>query len=191
MAGTAASEHDDDPFDGDPNEDDFDEWGGIGPANRAALFVAIVLALGIAGAFGWSVLGEAGMPAVAKGAGPHGLAAVSVQPAVITVGIYPGSRVMLSALAVNTSSKPVRIGALMLDPGKGQLGFQSSRRDCHVPVLTFSRQDHRGRGWVVPPRRHGLDGVLRIAMPRALSMGLLAEQACQGARFAVYLRPVA
>jgi hypothetical protein len=187
MAGSAADEG---GFDDDGLDDE--GWdGGLGHVGRAALVVVVVLGLGIAASFGWSIAGGRGMPEVAKGAGPHGLAAISVQPAVVTVGIYPGSRVMLSALAVNTSDRPVRIGALMLDPAHGRLGFQSSRRDCRVPVLTFSRQDHRGRGWIVPPRRGGLDGVLRIAMPRALTMGLLAEQACQGARFAVFLRPVA
>lgn len=163
---------------------------GMGLLRRASLLVVLVLALGAAAAFGWSILGGERLAVEARGAAPQGLAAVTIQPAVTAVGIWPGSRVMLSALAVNTSDRPVRIGAIMLDPARGSLGFAASADACRVPVLTFSRQDHAGRGWVVPPRRHGLDGVRRIAMPGALAMGLLAEQECQGSRFAVFLRPV-
>ena len=172
-------------------DDGWDDAGdGIGHRNRALLVVAIVLALGVLAAFGWSLADGRGVPGIAKGASPHGLAAVSVQPAMITVGLYPGSRVMLSAVAINTSDRPVRIGALQLDPTHGDRGFTSSRRACEVPVLTFARQDNGGRGWIVPRRRHGLDGVLRIRMPHALAMGILAQTQCQGARFAVHLRPV-
>ena len=171
--------------------DDGEGFDGLGHGYRALLIITVVLALGVVAAFGWSLADGRGVPGVAKGASPRGLAAISVQPALITVGLYPGSSVMLSAVAVNTSDRPVRIGALQLDPSHGRLGFTSSRRSCEVPVLTFVRQDNRGRGWIVPPRRHDVDGVLRIRMPRALSMGILAQQQCQGARFAVHLRPVA
>ena len=94
--------------------------------------------------------------------------------------LFPGSRVTVSALALNASDRPVRIGRVTI-AARG--GWTASRARCHVPQLRFRAQDNGGRGWVVPAAHGDRSGALRLRFPRAVSMGLLAEARCQGARF--------
>jgi hypothetical protein len=130
------------------------------------LIAAVVLALA-----------AAIVPRVAGGGTPvRGLAAVDLAPAQIGSGLYPGSRVTVTSLVRNRSDQPVRIRSVRLD------GWVASRPRCHVPVLRFRPQTNEGRGWIVPAA-----GALRLRFPRAVSMGLLAEERCQGARFALRL----
>ena len=109
---------------------------------------------------------------------------VSLTTAQVGSGLFPGSRVTVSALALNASDQPVRISRVTIDPHRG---WASSRARCRVPQLEFRPQDNGGRGWVVPAATADRSGALRLRFPRAVSMGLLAEQRCQGARFAFFL----
>ena len=130
------------------------------------LIAGIVLAL--AAVIGTRMAGG-GTPA-------RGLAAVDLSAAQIGAGLYPGSRVTVSTLVLNRSDQPVRIRTVRLQD------WVASRPRCRVPVLRFRPQSNEGRGWVVPA-----EGALRLRFPRAVSMGLLAEERCQGARFALRL----
>ena len=114
----------------------------------------------------------------------RGLAAIDVTPAQIGAGLYPGSRITVSALVLNASDQPVRIRTLRMDPARG---WAASRPRCRVPQLRFRPQDNDGRGWVVPAATKDRSGALRVRFPRAVSMGLLAQERCQGARFAIFL----
>ena len=130
------------------------------------LIAAVVLAL--AAGIGTRIAGG--------GTAVRGLAAVDLSPAQVGAGLYPGSRITVSTLVLNRSDRPVRIRSVRLD------SWVASRPRCHVPVLRFRPQTNEGRGWVVPAA-----GAVRLRFPRAVSMGLLAEERCQGARFALRL----
>ena len=127
-------------------------------------------------------LAAAIVPRMAGGGTPvRGLAAVDVSPALVGAGLYPGSRITVSTLVLNRSDRPVRIRTVRFR------GWVASRPRCRVPVLRFRPQDNDGRGWVVPAATRHRSGALRLRFPRAVSMGLLAEDRCQGARFAILL----
>lgn len=166
---------------GDGQHDD--AGGGGGHRRRAILVVLLLAAIGISAAVG---LREAGGGS-ATGRPQHGIAAIELAPAEVGIGLYPGSRVTVSSLALNASPQPVHIRRVRVDVRRARGGWAPSRPRCRVPQLTFVPQDNHGRGWTVPAAGEDRSGALRLRFPRALRMGLLADDRCQGSRFAVFL----
>ena len=160
-----------------------EDAGGAGHRRRVVIVALLLGAIAAAAALGLRAAGAGS----AAGGSQHGLAAVTLGPAQIDVGLFPGSRVTVSALALNSSDRPVHIGRVRVDVEQGRRGWASSRPRCRVPQLLLRPQDNDGRGWTVPAARGDRSGALRLRFPRALRMGLLAEERCQGARFAIYL----
>ena len=102
-------------------------------------------------------------------------------------GLYPGGSADVAVSISNPNTIPVRLPSLVLDTtmGDGNSGFHvSGAPGCTVAgaALTFSPQDNGGSGWTVSP---GSTAYLTPAP--MISMGLGADDACQGAMFTVYL----
>ncbi|MFI5428221.1 hypothetical protein [Aeromicrobium sp. UC242_57] len=56
---------------------------------------------------------------------------------------------------------------------------------CDPASVTFTAQT---AGWTVPARDGGIDGALDVTLTGAVSMGPIADDACQGAPLTVYLQ---
>lgn len=160
-----------------------EDAGGAGHRRRAVVVALLLGAIAVAAGVGLRAAGGGS----AAGGPQHGIAAIALGPAQVDVGLYPGSRVTMSALALNSSDRPVHIRRVRVDVRQGRRGWAASRPRCRVPQLLLRPQDNGGRGWTVPAAGRDRSGALRLRFPRALRMGLLAEERCQGARFAVFL----
>lgn len=141
--------------------------------------------------------GAGGAAAYWAGIG-HGTAETALQdpkdllltPGTLSALLYPGDDASVETVATNPNPYSVKIGALALDTGAGTGGFEADAEHggCIGQAdVAFQPQDNDGLGWLVPPRAGTTDGTLPIDMPHALTMGLHAANACQGAVFTVHL----
>ncbi|MFI2458177.1 hypothetical protein [Streptomyces sp. NPDC019539] len=153
---------------------------------RLLVAAGVVLLLGAGGAVHamWTTSGSGSGTAATGTTTP-----VTLSPGEPTGGLFPGGRADILLTATNSSSFPVRVGALALETGQGAGGFaaDASHAGCGLSALTFARQTNGGTGWTIPARAGAVDGVLPIRLPNALMMSLDAANACQGARIIVYL----
>lgn len=135
---------------------------------------------GIAAAV-WSAVGS-GSGSAAAGT----TVAVSLSPGSPTTLIAPGGSADVVVTVANSNSAPVRIGSLALDPARGSAGFavDAAHSGCALSTLSFVRQTS---GWTVPAKSGTVNGTLTVTLTNALTMGIAAANACQGATFTVYL----
>lgn len=155
---------------------------------RLVVLIVTVVALGIpAGvAFAYWTSGAAG-----AGAGNTGtLSALSLTPGSPSADIYPGAQADVVLTASNPNTDVAHIGSLVLDTAQGTGGFavDGVHAGCSVATLGYITQTNGGAGWNVPARVGMVDGTLAITLNQALTMGVGAASACQGATFIVYLR---
>lgn len=144
------------------------------------LFIAVA---GTASAF-WGASGSG------SGSGTTGTTvSVRLSPGVPGGDLFPGGQADVLLTVTNPNSSPMRLGALILDPGQGAGGFSmdAAHSGCGAEALGFARQTNGGVGWTVPAGSGSVDGTLSITLPSALTMSLGAANACQGARVTVYL----
>lgn len=128
----------------------------------------------------------------------HGTAETALQdpedlrliPGTLSALLVPGDDASVETVATNPNPYSVKIGALALDTGAGTGGFEvdAAHDGCVDQAdVAFQAQDNDGLGWLVPPRAGATDGTLPIDMPHAVTMGLHAANACQGAVFTIHL----
>ncbi len=115
--------------------------------------------------------------------------AVTLSPGTPAASLYPGEQTSVELTVSNPNPSVVRIGSLALDTGEGVDGFaaDAEHAGCDVSALGFTTQTNGGAGWDVPARQGGTDGILAVTLSDALTMGVDAADACQGASFTVYL----
>jgi hypothetical protein len=116
------------------------------------------------------------------------------QELIITAGtpsnrVYPGGQSGVALVAANPNPYTVHISSLSLDPtqGTGGFGVDAGHSGCNVSTLTLATQTNGGAGWTVPAKSGPTNGSLSITMTNALSMGVGAANACQGADFTIHL----
>ena len=149
----------------------------MNPRVVAVIAALVVLALGTAGAARGYFAASAGS---GQGALPvPTLTGVTIGPAAVAGGLRPGGTADLAVVATNANPQPVRIGALLLDPGAGAVSADAT--GCVNAAVSVGRQTNGGAGWVIPARNGGVDGSLTIRVPGAVAMGSGADDGCQGA----------
>lgn len=148
---------------------------------------------------GWVVLFLAGGGTAAAmwsdsggGAGTAGTGAtvpVTLSPGSPTANLFPGGRSDVLLTVTNPNTSPVRLGSLVLDTVQGTGGFavDAAHSGCSVAALGYTAQSNAGAGWTVPAKAGSVEGSLTVRLVNALSMGVDAANACQGARITVYL----
>lgn len=128
-------------------------------------------------------------PGAGAGTATAGTAlAVSLSPGVPTGALFPGGSASVALTVTNPNDFPVRLGSLLLDSTRGTAGFvvDSAHSACPVSTLSFATQAPAG-GWTIPARVGAVAGSLPVQLTGALSMGVGAASACQGASFTAYL----
>lgn len=152
-------------------------------AIAGAAAVAAALAFAVSGGWAfWTSTGDA-TGAVAVDAGDvQQLTVTAATPARL---LLPGRSGSVALRLTNPADKPVRVGALALDTARGRAGFDvdAAHAGCGTGALRF---DARRLDRTLAPGE-----TLPVALDDALSLGLDAPNACQGATFTVYLRVVA
>lgn len=150
---------------------------------------AVVVAATAAGsAYGyWSSHGPG------SGSGTAGVATIAnltIAPAAVGAGLYPGGTGSVALIVSNGNPSAVHLPSLVLDTSQGSSGYgvDSLHSGCANPALTFTSQSNGGQGWTIPAEVGGTNGTLNLTFPNAVSMGAGADNACQGATFAVYLK---
>ncbi len=115
--------------------------------------------------------------------------AVTVAPGTPARTLYPGGQADVALIVSNPNTTIVTIGSLSLDPTQGTGGFAVDAADsaCDTSVLSFTTQTNAEAGWRVPAKSGAVNGALAVNLPNALAMTTGAANACQGARFTVYL----
>jgi hypothetical protein len=118
----------------------------------------------------------------------HSSQALAVSRGSPDTQIAPGRSAAVLTIASNSNPYPVEISSISLDVGQGSSGFEvdGGHSGC-VPTLDFSVQTNNDDGWTIPALVGSTPGSLSIEMPGALTMGIGASNACQGAAFTVYL----
>jgi len=116
-------------------------------------------------------------------------AAVTLSPGTPALDLYPGGQVDVTLTVSNPNPTILVMGSLALDTTQGASGFgvDTAHAACATATLTFTPQTNAGAGWNVPAMTSTTDGSVAITLPNALHMSLDAANACQGARFTVYL----
>jgi hypothetical protein len=142
-----------------------------------------VLGLFLAGASG----ARAYFTHPSTGNGPASVAtaaAVTIAPATPTAGLYPGGSADVALTISNPNPFQVRVGSLVLDTSRGNGGFEvdAGHSGCSAPQLSFPANSGGGTGWYVPA-----NGSIELDLAAAISMGMGADDGCQGATFTVYL----
>jgi len=114
---------------------------------------------------------------------------LTLSPGTPDANLFPGGAANVRLTVSNPNASPVRIGSLALDTGQGILGFgvDGGHSGCAVSTLSLATQTNGGAGWTVPAKVGALDGTLVMTLTNALTMGMAAANACQGASFTVYL----
>jgi hypothetical protein len=114
---------------------------------------------------------------------------VTLSPGTPTATLYPGGQADVLLTVSNPNASPVRIGSLALDTGQGTSGFavDAGHSGCAVATLSYTTQTNGGAGWTVPGKVGAVNGTLAITLTNALSMGVAAANACQGATSTVFL----
>lgn len=125
----------------------------------------------------------------AAGAGTVGTGtsvALTLGPGNPGSGLYPGGSADVVLTISNANRAAATVDSLALDPGRGTGGFaiDVGHLGCALSTLTFTTAS---TGWVVPARVGTVDGSLPVTLSGALSMGIDAADACQGATVTVYL----
>jgi hypothetical protein len=131
---------------------------------------------------------------LATGSGPGaGVAASSValtvSPGSPVSNLVPAGQADVLLTASNPNFNPTTITAFTLDTGQGNGGFavDAGHSGCATSTLSFVTQTNGGAGWVVPARVGAVNGSLAVTLLHALSMGVGAANACQGATITVYV----
>jgi hypothetical protein len=155
---------------------------------RAGLVVGAVVALALAaGSFAY-------LSSVGRGSG--GTATDTVQPITISPGtpsqqLYPGGSSDVALTLANPNTAQLVIPALAVDPGQGTNGFAVDAAHASLGCsaadaqLAFAPQSVDA---TVPARVGATDGSIVLDLQQALTMGVGAADACQGASFTVYLK---
>jgi hypothetical protein len=122
-------------------------------------------------------------------AGTQSPAAVTLSPGTPTTQLYPGGSADVVLSIANPNSASVHLGSLALDPTQGAGGFATDAEHpaCSPASLSFTTATNAGMGWTVPGADGGSDGSLPATLAGALSMGIDADDACQGAHFTIFL----
>jgi hypothetical protein len=115
--------------------------------------------------------------------------AVTLSPGTPAATLFPGGQADVLLTVSNPNLSAVHIGSLALDTLHGTGGFavDAGHSTCAVAALSFATQTNGGAGWTVPAKVGAVNGTLPITLTNALSMGLGAANACQGASSTVYL----
>jgi hypothetical protein len=131
----------------------------------------------------------------ASGGGSASAALATQQPLTLTPGtpssqLYPGGSADVALTISNPNPYPVGVPALVLDTAQGSGGFgvDSEHSGCGLATLGFTAQSNGGAGWTVPAKVGGVEGSLSVDLSGAVSMGLSAASACQGASFSIFLK---
>lgn len=151
----------------------------------SAVLVVIVIAAGGAASAYWGGTGSG------SGSGSTGTtAAMTLTPGIPTTSLYPGGQANVSLTISNPNNASAHIGALLLDTSQGTGGFavDTGHSACALTTLGFTTQTNGGAGWTVPARIGTANGSLSATLTNALSMGVDAADACQGANLTVYLK---
>ncbi len=148
-------------------------------APLALLLPALTLLVaGVAAAY-WIATGGGSATAATASTSPLTLA-----PATPTAQLFPGGQANVVLTVTNPNAASIRVGSLALDTTQGTSGFavDGGHAGCGLATLSFATQTNGGAGWTVPG-----SGALSVTLTNALSMGIGAANACQGATFSVYL----
>jgi len=145
----------------------------------AAVIVVAVLCMAASAAAYFTTAGS--------GSGTAGLG--SSRPVTIAAGstpstpLVPGGDGDVTARISNPNPYAVHVGSLALDASQGTDGFDASPPGCNLgDALAFTTQTNGGAGWEIPA-----NGTLDLDLAGSLRMTTDASNACQGARFTVYL----
>ena len=149
----------------------------------------------LAGILGLSGIGVAYAYFGSQGAGTGTAVAwstssVSLAPAAVAPGLYPGGSATVAVTVTNPDPAVVRISGLALDTSQGTSGFtvDSNHNGCGLDAFTFSTQSNGGAGWDVPAASAKYPGTLDITLPSSVTASTSTVNACQGAALTVYLR---
>lgn len=150
---------------------------------RLQIIVAVctaIVAIGGSAAAWWSATGEGSAAATVAGT-----SALTLSPATSAAQLHPGGQAAVALTVTNPNSSSIRIGSLALDTSQGTSGYgvDTGHSGCGVSTLSFATQTNGAAGWTVPG-----SGTLPVTLGGALSMGVAAPNACQGATFTVYLK---
>ena len=148
-----------------------------------ALAAAALTVGALASAF-WAAYGQGGGTARTETA-----VAVTLSPGTPATPLYPAGSADVVLTIANPNAASVHIGSLALDATVGAGGFATDpgHPGCSPATLTFTTATNAGAGWTVPGAVDGSDGALPTTLTGALSMGIDAADACQGALFTVFL----
>jgi hypothetical protein len=93
----------------------------------------------------------------------------------------------------NPNAFPVRVNSIVLNTGHAynttDPGFSTSTASCQSPAdaalsFTATPQNNGGSGWTIPASASAEP----ITLTNAVSMGVGADNGCQGASFTVWLQ---
>ena len=156
--------------------------------NRAA-FVALVALIGVLLLNGGASAFWGGGGNGTGGGGTGTVQAVTLSPGNSTGGLHPGGQRDVELTVSNPNSAEVSLRSLALDTSQGANGYSvdAGHAGCNLTALSLATQANGGVGWTVPGRVGADDGTLDVTLPNALSMGLGAGNACQGATFTVFV----
>ena len=115
--------------------------------------------------------------------------AVTLSPGTAAATLYPGGQASVVLTVSNPNASPVHIGSLALDTGQGTLGFaaDAGHSGCALSTFSFTTQTNGLAGWTVAAKVGAVNGTLSVTLTNALTMGVGAANACQGASFTIYL----
>ncbi len=153
-----------------------------------ALAAAVVVALvGAVGSLAFLTSSGSGSGSAVAGTTPGALV-LSPGSVPSSSFLYPGASGGVVLTVANPNGFAVKIPSLVQDPVAGTGGFGAvgcALAQAHLAfTATASTLDGGGSGWTVPAHATAYE----IDLPAAVSMGVDAENACQGAMFAVYLK---
>jgi hypothetical protein len=160
-------------------------------SRRGKLVVALLVALAVAAGAG------AYFTSTGSGSGSAHVGTtqqVTITPATPTTHLYPAGSADVAASIDNPNSIAVHLHSLALDTSQGTGGFDvdSTHKNAGCTVaaakLTYTTQTNGAGDFVVPAKVGTTDGTLAVDLSGAISMGVDAANACQGATFTVYLK---
>jgi hypothetical protein len=149
------------------------------PLVTALAALVVVGSIGVAGAY-WRATGTS------TGSATTGTTqAVTLSPGTASAQIRPGGTADVVLTASNPNPRSVRVESLRLDTSQGSGGFavDGAHAACGVASLSFTTQTNGGAGWDLPG-----SGASGVTLSNSLAMAADAANACQGARFTVFLK---
>lgn len=138
-----------------------------------------------------SVAAYAYWGATGSGAGPATTGttiAMTLSPGTPSGALYPGGLADVILTVSNPNVFQAHIGSLGLDVSQGTGGVSVSGCTVAAATLSFTTQTNGGAGWTIPAKVGAVNGTLPITLTNALTMGVGAADACQGASSTVYLK---